>query len=399
MASKSRWAVRTSTNGSGCRHRAVAALLVAMTMGFATALDAGEDYVTEEAERTATAAEEQGKKKDGDFIVVPIPLLNPTLGYGLIGAAGYMNKLDPESQASYGGAGGMYAEGGSWAAGLGGSLNFNEDAWKIKGGAAFFDITVPFYGIGNEAADEDQSVDLNERGWAAGVKGMRRIAGEWYGGLSYAYAPLTTSFESDTEPAAFSEDPPLLGLGESTVASLGLICERDSRDNQFAAYQGSFFQLTWSFADEAVGSDFDYQSIKGNYNLYRRLKKNSDSMILAGRVSACATPGDTPFYALCKFGQNFDLRGYVGGRYRDKAQLAAQAELRWSFTKRWGAVGFAGIGGVGESVSDLDPDNLLPSGGVGVRFSVSPDNRLNVSLDWAIGKDNDYVYIYVGESF
>jgi outer membrane protein assembly factor BamA len=293
----------------------------------------------------------------------------------------------------------MYTDTGSWAIGLGGSFNFKADDWKFKGGVTYFDITIPFYGIGNTAGDEDRSVDVNETGWAAGVKGMRRIAGEWYGGLSYGYVSLTTSFDFDIDPPLIPVDPPLLGVGESTIASLGLICERDSRDNQFAAYRGSFFQLTWRVADEAVGSDFDYQSIKANYNLYRRIKKNSDTMIIAGRVSACATPGDTPFYALCKFGQNFDLRGYVGGRYRDKALLAIQTELRWSFTKRWGAVGFLGVGGVGESFSDYDADNSLPAAGVGVRFSISPENRLNVSLDWAVGKDNDYIYIYVGEAF
>lgn len=394
-----RWPDSPATNGNNRCRQLLAASFVAMAVGVVAPLEGGEEYITEEAERAEAAVAGQEKKKDGDFIVAPIPIVNPTLGYGLMGAAAYMKKLDPESQASYVGGGGMYAEGGSWAVGLGGSFNLKADTWKVKGGLAYFDITVPFYGIGNEAGEDDRSVDMNEKGWAAGVKGMRRIAGDWYGGLSYGYVSLTSSFEFDTDPPVVPPGPPLLGLGKSTVASLGLIGERDSRDNQFAAYQGSFFQLTWSIADEAVGSDFDYQSIKANYNLYRRIKKNSNNMILAGRVSACATPGDTPFYALCKFGQNFDLRGYVGGRYRDKAKVAIQAELRWSFTKRWGVVGFLGVGGVGESLSDFDTDNFLPAAGVGVRFSVSPENRLNVSLDWAVGKDNDYVYIYVGEAF
>ncbi len=394
-----RWSDSPTTNGKNCCRQLLAASLVAMAVGVVAPLEGGEEFITEEAERAEAAVAGQEKKKDGDFIVAPIPIVNPTLGYGLMGAVAYMKKLDPESQASYVGGGGMYAEGGSWAVGLGGSFNLKADTWKVKGGLAYFDITIPFYGTGNEAGDEDRSIDMNEKGWAAGVKGMRRIAGDWYGGLSYGYVSLTTSFEFDTDPPVVPPEPPLLGLGRSTVASLGLIGERDSRDNQFAAYQGSFFQLTWRIADEAVGSDFDYQSIKANYNLYRRIKKNSDNMILAGRVSACATPGDTPFYALCKFGQNFDLRGYVGGRYRDKAMVAIQAELRWSFTKRWGAVGFLGVGGVGESLSDFDTDNSLPAAGVGVRFSISPENRLNVSLDWAVGKDNDYIYIYVGEAF
>lgn len=370
-----------------------------MAIGFATPLEGGEDSITQEAERAEAAVSGLKKKTEGDFIVAPIPLVNPTLGYGLIAAAAYLKKLDPDSQASYIGAGGMYAEGGSWALGLGGSFNFKADTWKIKGGLATFDVTIPFYGIGNEAGDEGQFIDLNEEGWAVGVKGLRRIAGNWYAGLSYGYVPLTTSFDSDTDPTVVSGDPPLLGLGESTMASLGLVGERDSRDNQFAATRGSFFQLSWNVADELVGSDFDFQSIKANYNLYRRINQNSDKMIIAGRASACASPGDTPFYALCRFGQSFDLRGYVGGRYRDKFLLAVQTEFRWRFSKQWGAVGFLGIGGVSESLSDIDTAASLPSAGVGVRFSVSPENRLNVSLDWAVGKDDNYVYIYVGEAF
>ena len=381
------------------RRRWLQVSVIALAIGVVAPLEGGEDYIAKEAERAEAAVTGQKDDEDGNFIVAPIPVVNPTLGYGLIGGAAYMKKLDPESQASYVGGGGMYTDSGSWAIGLGGSFNFKADTWKFKGGLAYFDVTVPFYGIGNEAGDGDRSVDLNEKGWAAGVKGLRRIAGKWYGGLSYAFAPLTTSFDFDTDPPVVPADPPLVGLGESTIASLGLIGERDSRDNQFAAYQGSFFQLTWGVADEAVGSDFDYQSIKANYNLYRRIKKNSDTLIIAGRVSACATPGDTPFYALCKFGQNFDLRGYVGGRYRDKALLACQAEPRWSLTKRWGVVGFLGVGGVGESISELDNDNRLPAAGAGIRFAISPDNRLNVSLDWAVGKDNDHIYIFVGEAF
>lgn len=373
--------------------------VVALVVAIVAPVEGGEDIVTKEAERAEAALAGRDEPPKGDFIIVPIPLVNPTLGYGLIGAAAYMKKLDPESQASYIGGGGMYTDNGSWAIGLGGSFSFKADSWRFKGGLAYFDITVPFYGIGNAAGDDDRHIDANYKGWAGGVKGLRRIAGEWYGGLSYAYIPITTSFDFDRDPPVIPDDPPLVGVGDSTVASLGLIGERDSRDNQFAARQGSFFQFTWSFANEAVGSDFDFQSIKANYNLYRRIKKNSDSMIIAGRVSACTTPGDTPFYALCKFGQDFDLRGYVGGRYRDKALLAIQAEFRWSFTKRWGAVGFLGAGGVGDSFSDFGKGTTLPGAGVGVRYSVSPEHRLNVSLDWAVGRDGNYVYLYVGEAF
>jgi hypothetical protein len=62
-------------------------------------------------------------------------------------------------------------------------------------------------------------------------------------------------------------------------------------------------------------------------------------------------------------------------------------------------VAFAGVGEVAESFSDYNTDNLLPSAGVGLRFMLSTNNRLNLSLDVAVGKDEGAVYFYVAESF
>ena len=54
---------------------------------------------------------------------------------------------------------------------------------------------------------------------------------------------------------------------------------------------------------------------------------------------------------------------------------------------------------MGESLGDYNTDDLLPSGGVGLRFLLSEENRLNLSVDYAIGVDSGYWYFYVSESF
>jgi len=111
------------------------------------------------------------------------------------------------------------------------------------------------------------------------------------------------------------------------------------------------------------------------------------------------TPGDAPFYALCSFGRGNDLRGYVAGRYRDETMVTLQAEYRWNFHKKWGMVAFAGIGQVGENLSEYTAKNTLPSAGVGLRFMLSETTKFNLSVDYAVGEDSDAVYFYVGESF
>ena len=102
---------------------------------------------------------------------------------------------------------------------------------------------------------------------------------------------------------------------------------------------------------------------------------------------------------MCKFGQGGDLRGCIGGRYRDQVMFTAQAEYRWQFYKKWGVVAFAGVGGVDEDLGGFDFENPLPSAGVGLRFMLSKENRLNLGVDYAVGKDSDAWYFSVGESF
>jgi outer membrane translocation and assembly module TamA len=76
-----------------------------------------------------------------------------------------------------------------------------------------------------------------------------------------------------------------------------------------------------------------------------------------------------------------------------------QAEYRWKFAKKWGAVAFAGFGEVAPSWSDFTFEDALPSAGVGLRFKISKTTGLNLSVDYAVGKDSDAWYFYVGESF
>lgn len=340
-------------------------------------------------------------KKFGDFVAFPIPIVNPTIGNGLAAGAAYLYHLDDKSQVSATGAGAMYTDTKSWGVAVGTMANFKENVWKIEAGAVYFDLELEFYGIGNEAGDLGLSVPINQQGWGAGFQGLRRIAGHWYAGLQYWYVDLESTIDlTGIDGELPIELPPEAEL-DSSVAGLGLIVEYDSRDNRFNAYKGRLFEVNWSESDEAVGSDFDFSSVNLFYNAYLPLhrKDSKTDMVLAARGTVCAAPGDTPYYGLCKFGSSMDLRGYVGGRYRDTTMVTVQAEFRWRFTKRWGAVAFAGVGEVADSFSDYNTDNLLPSAGVGLRFMLSTDNRLNLSFDYAVGKDSSAAYFYVAESF
>jgi hypothetical protein len=88
-----------------------------------------------------------------------------------------------------------------------------------------------------------------------------------------------------------------------------------------------------------------------------------------------------------------------GGKYRDETLIAVQAEYRHRLGERWGFVGFAGVGEVAPSLGKLNADDILASGGVGLRFRLAKSNPVNLRVDGAYGNDGAAVYLAVGEAF
>ena len=83
-------------------------------------------------------------------------------------------------------------------------------------------------------------------------------------GLGVRFFDLT-----DPPPGDPIELPPVIEL-DSVVAGLGIVGEYDSRDDQFNAYKGNHFEVLWSVADQAVGSDFDSATVRGRCTGVRR---------------------------------------------------------------------------------------------------------------------------------
>src|SRR5260370_20298079 len=101
----------------------------------------------------------------------------------------------------------------------------------------------------------------------------------------------------------------------------------------------------------------------------------------------CGVTGDPiPFFELCQFGMMGDLRGYQLGRYRDRTMFATQAEWRVTLWRRFGATVFGGVGEVAPKWSGYDAENLLPSAGLGLRYNLSKQRRINLRLDLAHNK-------------
>ena len=51
-----------------------------------------------------------------------------------------------------------------------------------------------------------------------------------------------------------------------------------------------------------------------------------------------------------------------------------------------GMAAFAGVGEVARDLRDFNAQDLLPTVGAGLRFLVSKENRVNISIDYARGR-------------
>lgn len=349
------------------------------------------------AEGAPAAVAPGHKEKRGEFVFAPMPMINPTLENGLFVIAGYLYRLDLQDHTTPPSAtaiGGFKTSNGSWAAlGLQ-SLHLANDKYRVTGAFAYSDINYAFYGIGQAAGDAGISIELNQVGPVALVEGLVRVKPKWYVGARY----LALKMEVSTSDVSIPDGPTLPGLDANLrTAALGPRFEYDSRENPFYPRQGTQIQGIAHFYGEAVGGQRTYQQYQGWVNRYHSLSPRN---VLAWHVGACGAAGSVPFYDLCMLGKNQDLRGYPAGQYRDRAMIAAQAELRTELWWRFGAAAFAGGGEIASSFSKLSLGDTLPGGGVGLRFTLAKRNHVNLRVDYAWGRhDSTALYIGVIEAF
>lgn len=222
----------------------------------------------------------------------------------------------------------------------------------------------------------------------------RRIIPALHIGLRYNYATVKTSLPTPPETLAPILEGKVLDL---TVAGLGLVASWDTRDRQYSPREGTFAEFKSNFARGAFGSDVAFETYSATWNAYYTV---SAPNVLAARVSLCKVSPSAPFFATCAYGSGDDLRGYESGRYRDTNMIAVQAEYRMRLSSRFGAVAFAGTGSVAGSFGDLFSSGQLPAGGLGLRYLAVPAQGVNISVDYAWGKDGSSgLYVYIGDSF
>lgn len=335
-----------------------------------------------------------------DLVIAPIPISNPTIGTGVAAAAVLFYNPNQASQPWVSGIGGGYTSSDSWGIGAFHSMSLAKDRLRFLGFAGYGIANIDFYGIGPDAGEAGISIKMRDKAFIglADVEGQIFTKGFlrhlYIGGRIY-YLDLNASVTLPV-PGRPDIDPPAIER-QSAIAMIGPSFTFDSRNSSTNTRKGVYVTGSMLYGAKWLGSDFDHHKLQFAANAYFPLGKQT---VLGIRKQLCGVSDDAPYYDLCLFGQQGDLRGYETGRYRDGASWALQAELRQHLFGRFGGVAFAGVGGIAEDTGAiLKHSTVLYSGGVGLRYLASKDANVNLRADVAWGKDGAAFYFGIGEAF
>jgi hypothetical protein len=372
-----------------------------ITLGLATILPATPalaDRPDNELEELAEQVEDVGNATNR--IIVPVPISDPQLGTGLgLGVAWFYQPEGSDIPWTTG-VGGLSTSNGSWGVAAFHSMALDGDRFRIRAALGKGRMNTKYFpGIGGQSRD-DQYVELSQDATFAQARVTTSVVNNLFVGGMLRHVDMTMQVNKIVGLPPDADLPPDFDPVEQVqdvkLFSYGPVFTYDSTAGSFSPRSGVKIDAEWLITDADILREFSYNKASITANQYFGIAERS---VLAFRQSLCSASEDAPFFAECQFGSNANLRGYVSGMYRDNASWSTQAEWRQQISGKFGAVAFAGIGGVARNLGSLTSADILPAAGAGVRYLVAEDYRVNLRLDFAWGRHSNGIYVSVGEAF
>jgi hypothetical protein len=97
-------------------------------------------------------------------MLIPIPMKNTQLGWGLMLMGGLIHRFDPDTtiKPSTAMAGGFATENGSWGLMAIEDARLAHDRWRLRGMLAHMEIRYDYFGIGQDAGEAGKSVGIQQ---------------------------------------------------------------------------------------------------------------------------------------------------------------------------------------------------------------------------------------------
>jgi outer membrane protein assembly factor BamA len=186
--------------------------------------------------------------------------------------------------------------------------------------------------------------------------------------------------------------------GEGARASgAGIRFTANRRDNPFFPRRGFLIDTSVVVYSRILGSADDFSQFRLDYRHFFPLFKRH---VFGIQYVLDLSTGDVPFQYMPKLGGRSMMRGYYEGRYRDLNYTALQGEYRLPLFWRLGMVAFGSVGHVAPDVPGLlSTEYLRAAGGLGLRFLVEEQRKVNFRVDVAFTGQDTAVYFNVLEAF
>lgn len=273
----------------------------------------------------------------------------------------------------------------------------DQSKWFFLGRIRLQSFPLKYHGIGMDSPKEYLAlVDANQIMIKERV--LRELRQNFYFGLEVDFQRMSrVDFKPSPEAPPF--DLPL-GYEGSTNIGLGLGLVYDDRHNVLNVRKGNFAELAYLRYSPAISS-FGFNAVLMDTRIFRPVGKNG---VFAWQTIGQFFSGDVPFNQLSLLGGDSMMRGYYLGRFRDKNQIATQAEYRilplpLGFSKRIGAAAFAGTGTVFPDFSLASINKVVWSAGGGLRFLLFPKKDIYTRFDVAFTQEGSGFYLFIGEAF
>jgi len=328
------------------------------------------------------------KKFDISFIAGPNYSKDTKFGIGMLGSGIY--RIDKNDLSLSPSDVSLYANittSGFFAVGIDGHTIFPEDKYRINYDTYFAYMPKNYFGIGYAAGRAGKATKFDEYTLSAKADFLRQI-------IENAYIGISLSAQHIKGKHFDKKDMIPTGDLNNTIVGAGFILSYDSRDFIPNPYQGVLLKYEQNFYPEALGSTHAFNRIKFTARTYKNIWKKG---ILAFDFNGIFNNGDVPWSMLSELGSSRQMRGYYSGQYRDRHQLNTQIELRQKIKNRHGFVVWAGVGAVFDAFHDLDWGQILTTYGIGYRWEFK--HRVNIRLDFGVGRGQTGFYFNVNEAF
>lgn len=336
---------------------------------------------------------------------MPLPLLRYAQETGLeFGLGGlystYLDKADTTNRSSNFSTVLSYSTKKQYNISIRGDVWTRHNAYHLISELRFRRMPFDFYGIGNDTREalKDRVLQNQVRAFFDVEKNV----------LPFAYTGVSLGFEhfsfSDREAGGiFSTDPAVLDKPGGSVIYLGVSQTYDTRNSNNYPTRGFFGRISYQYAPDFFGGD-DFSGSQVRVVLRNFWPLSKKLVLGVNGIYYTVQSSRTPFYLLPQLGNDEIMRGYYSGRYRDENLMAAQAELRYRLSNRFGLVAFGGGGRVFAN-GDFSLKQLKPSAGGGFRYFYDPAKGLSVRADYGIGekrpgeKRQSGFYLSLAEAF